>query len=173
MLSNKKFTQNSKTVLFTSIYTLTQYVHLATDCSSICILADTGCSPVCSDTQWMRLLTRIYPWGRRCTPVCLGATMAQWLACVVRSSNPPVFWMPDQGCSIFCTAQYIYPPRCFSVCKHVIPKRQIQLPIMPIITVIFLSFRTDRSGQTVQTQIRLLRVYTVCNPLCIFWMHYS
>ena len=42
-------------------------------------------------------------------------------------------------------------------------------------TVIFLSFRTDRSGQTVQTQIRLLLigVYTVCNSLCIFWIHYS
>ena len=42
-------------------------------------------------------------------------------------------------------------------------------------TVMFLSFRTDRSGQTLQTQIRLLliRVYTVCNSLCIFWMHYS
>ena len=35
-------------------------------------------------------------------------------------------------------------------------------------TVIFLSFRTDMPGQTVQTQ-----VYTVCNSLCIFWMHYS
>ena len=43
------------------------------------------------------------------------------------------------------------------------------------LTIIFLSFRTDRSGQTVQTQIRLLliRVYTVWNSLCIFWMHYS
>ena len=42
------------------------------------------------------------------------------------------------------------------------------------LTVMFLSFRTDRSGQTVQTQIRLLiRFYTVCNSLCIFWMHYS
>ena len=47
-------------------------------------------------------------------------------------------------------------------------------------TVIFLSFWTDRSGQTVQTQIRLLlerssliRVYTVCHSLCIFWMHYT
>ena len=30
-------------------------------------------------------------------------------------------------------------------------------------TVIFLSFRTDSSGQT---------VYTVCNSFCIFWMHY-
>ena len=37
-------------------------------------------------------------------------------------------------------------------------------------TVIFLSFRTHRSGQTVQTQIRLL--YTVCSSLYIFWMHY-
>ena len=41
-----------------------------------------------------------------------------------------------------------------------------------------LSFRTDRSGQTVQTHIRLLlrssliRVYTACNSGCIFWMHY-
>ena len=47
-------------------------------------------------------------------------------------------------------------------------------------TVIFLSFRTDRSGQTVQTQIRLLlsrssliRVYTVCHSVCIVWTHYS
>ena len=37
-------------------------------------------------------------------------------------------------------------------------------------TIIFLSFRTDRSGQT---QSSLIRVYTVCNFLCIFWMHYS
>ena len=37
-------------------------------------------------------------------------------------------------------------------------------------TVIFLSFWTDRTGQTVQT---LIRVYTVCNSLCIIWMHYS
>ena len=48
------------------------------------------------------------------------------------------------------------------------------------VTVRILSFRTDRYGQTVQTQIRLLleessliRVYTVCNSVCIFWMHYS
>ena len=36
-----------------------------------------------------------------------------------------------------------------------------------------LSFRTDRSGQSVQSQIRLLliRVYTVCHSVCIFWMH--
>ena len=45
------------------------------------------------------------------------------------------------------------------------------LPLMS--TVIFLSFRTDRSGQTVQTAPSLIRVYTVCNSLCIFWMHYS
>ena len=42
--------------------------------------------------------------------------------------------------------------------------------LMSVITVIFLSLRTDRSWQTVQTQIR---VYTVCNYLCIFWMHCS
>ena len=40
-------------------------------------------------------------------------------------------------------------------------------------TVMILSFRTDRFGQTVQTQIRssLIRVYTVCNFVCIFWSH--
>ena len=32
-------------------------------------------------------------------------------------------------------------------------------------TVMFLSFWTDRPGQSI-------RVYTVCNSLCIFWMHY-
>ena len=38
----------------------------------------------------------------------------------------------------------------------------------------FLSFRTDRSGQTVQTQIRLLlRVNTVCYFIYIFWTHFS
>ena len=38
----------------------------------------------------------------------------------------------------------------------------------------FLSFRTDRSGQTVQNQIRLLliRVYTMCHSLCIVWKRY-
>ena len=43
------------------------------------------------------------------------------------------------------------------------------------LTVMFLSFRTDRSGQTVQTHIRssLIRVYTVCTSLCIVWMHHS
>ena len=48
-------------------------------------------------------------------------------------------------------------------------------PRSPIITVMLLSFRTGRSGQTVQTQIRMLsliRVFTVCKSLCIFWMHY-
>ena len=44
--------------------------------------------------------------------------------------------------------------------------------ILPL--TVFLSFRRDRYGRTVQTQNRLLiRVYTVCNTLCIFWMHYS
>ena len=36
-----------------------------------------------------------------------------------------------------------------------------------------LSFRTDRSGQTVQNHIRMIRVYTVCNSVRVFWMHYS
>ena len=46
-------------------------------------------------------------------------------------------------------------------------------------TVMFLSFRTDRSEQTMQTQIRLLleersdQVYTVCHSVCIVWTHYS
>ena len=35
------------------------------------------------------------------------------------------------------------------------------------------SFRTDMPGQTVQTQIRLLRIYTVCHSVCIVWTHYS
>ena len=40
-------------------------------------------------------------------------------------------------------------------------------------TVMILSFRTDRAGQTVQTQIKLLiRVYTVCHSVCIVWTHY-
>ena len=37
-------------------------------------------------------------------------------------------------------------------------------------TVMILSFQTDRSRQTVQTQIR---VYTVCYSICIVWMHFS
>ena len=42
-------------------------------------------------------------------------------------------------------------------------------------SVMFLSFRTDRSGQTVQTQIRLLLDQSLhcLQFLCIFWMHYS
>ena len=39
-------------------------------------------------------------------------------------------------------------------------------------TVMMLSFRTDRSGQTVQRS-SLIRVYTVCYSLCIFWTRYS
>ena len=40
------------------------------------------------------------------------------------------------------------------------------------------SLETDRSEETMQTQIRLLlrssliRIYTVCHSICIFWMHY-
>ena len=54
----------------------------------------------------------------------------------------------------------------------------IYFTISPDGTVIFLSFRTDRPGQTVQTKIRLLlssliKVYAVCSSLCIFWMNYS
>ena len=41
------------------------------------------------------------------------------------------------------------------------------------ITVMILSFRTDMPGQTVQTQIRLIRVYTVCHSVRIVWTHYS
>ena len=41
-------------------------------------------------------------------------------------------------------------------------------------TVMILSFRMDRSWQTVQTQrSSLIRVYTVCNSVCIFWTHDS
>ena len=42
-------------------------------------------------------------------------------------------------------------------------------------TVMILSFRTDKPGQTVQTQLRrsLIRVYTVCHSVCIIWTHYS
>ena len=42
-------------------------------------------------------------------------------------------------------------------------------------TVIILCFRGDGPGQTVQTQIWsiLIRVYTVCNFVCIFKKHYS
>ena len=40
-------------------------------------------------------------------------------------------------------------------------------------TVMILSFQTDMSGQTVQTQIRLLRVYNVCHSVCIVWTYYS
>ena len=42
-------------------------------------------------------------------------------------------------------------------------------------TVTIIIFRTNRSGQTPPTQIRLLliKVYTVCNYVYIFWLHYS
>ena len=55
----------------------------------------------------------------------------------------------------------IHAGSCFTCKQHTIKL---------VSTVMFPSFQTDRSGQTVQTQIR---VYTVCNSLCIFWMHYS
>ena len=42
-----------------------------------------------------------------------------------------------------------------------------------LFTLMILSFRTDTPGQTVQTQIRLPRVYTVCHSVCIVWTHYS
>ena len=47
------------------------------------------------------------------------------------------------------------------------------------ITAMILNFRTDRSGRIVQNQIRLLlekqsdQVFTICNTVCIFWMHFS
>ena len=41
------------------------------------------------------------------------------------------------------------------------------------ITVMILSFRTDMPGQTVQTQISLIRVRSVCHSVCIVWTHYS
>ena len=50
--------------------------------------------------------------------------------------------------------------------RPVCPKTYNQLRY----TIIFLSFQTGRSKQTVQTQIR---VYTVCHSVCIFWTHYS
>ena len=46
-------------------------------------------------------------------------------------------------------------------------------------TVNIVSFRTGRSGQTVQIHDQtaprssLIRVYTVCNSICSFWMQYS
>ena len=48
-------------------------------------------------------------------------------------------------------------------------------------TAVIQNFLTGRSWQTVQTQIpgqtaplgSLIRVYTVCHTICIFWMHYS
>ena len=38
-------------------------------------------------------------------------------------------------------------------------------------TLVFLSFRTDRTEQTVYTKIRLL--YIVCHSICILWPHFS
>ena len=51
------------------------------------------------------------------------------------------------------------------------------LKFSTVSTVMILSIRTDTPGQTVQTQIRLLRslirVYTICHSVCIVWTHYS
>ena len=70
-------------------------------------------------------------------------------------------------------------------CQPVLQYTSLQEPVFPIRNVekltiaMILSFRTDRSEQTVQTQIRLLlenrliRVYTVCHSICSFWTHYS
>ena len=51
--------------------------------------------------------------------------------------------------------------------------------LVNLISVMFQSFRTDRSGQTVQTQIRLLLeeqsdqgLHCLQFPLLIFWLHY-
>ena len=51
-------------------------------------------------------------------------------------------------------------------------------PCFCVTTVMILSFRTDRSGQTVKTQIWLLEEqsdqgYTVCYSACIIWTNYS
>ena len=42
-------------------------------------------------------------------------------------------------------------------------------------SILILSFQIYRPGQTVQTQIKinLIKVYTVCLSVCIFWMPYS
>ena len=47
------------------------------------------------------------------------------------------------------------------------------LALIKVNTIMILSFRTDRPGQTVQTQSSLIRVYTVCHSVCIVWTHYS
>ena len=50
----------------------------------------------------------------------------------------------------------------------VTPCYRVSFTIMSSLTVIFLSFRTDRLGKQC-----LIRLYVVCNSLCIFWTHYS
>ena len=39
-------------------------------------------------------------------------------------------------------------------------------------TVMILRFQTDSSGQTVRPRSNLIRIYTVCHYVCIFWTHY-
>ena len=70
------------------------------------------------------------------------------------------------------TLQYLIFPKQYSLSSHLtLNGKDVES------TVKIPSFRTDRPGQTVQTLIRLrsslIRVYTVCNSLCIFWTHYS
>ena len=68
--------------------------------------------------------------------------------------------------------QYVLPPLWLGGHKNV------EFTVLSIqcscFTLMILSFRTDRSGQTVQTQIRLLleRVFTVCYSICIFLSKY-
>ena len=48
---------------------------------------------------------------------------------------------------------------------------QIMTPVLlSLHAIMILSFRTNRPGQTVQTQIR---VYIVCHSVCIIWTHCS
>ena len=56
-------------------------------------------------------------------------------------------------------------PKKESVIKSV-TWRDCNIPVM------VLRFRTDTSGQTVLTLGSLIRVYTVCHSVCIFWTQY-
>ena len=54
------------------------------------------------------------------------------------------------------TLKHIETQNYQKLCKIVFKIQLVQNQINTILTVMILSFRTDRSGQTVQTQIRLL-----------------
>ena len=58
---------------------------------------------------------------------------------------------------------------------HVVTNTHYFPKLFNSITVIILSFRTNRSMQTVHTQIRLLliRAYTVCHFVCILGTQYT